>query len=596
MNAIFFVKGKLVLLFVAVSALATVLVGTYFTISTIQQNRQANVQYAENLHAQFDRELKLQTQGLVSSLNAIYDEQKAGRLTEDRAKQQAIAVIKAVRFDGDGYFFADDLNGVCVAHATLGSKVEGKNRLNDQDKNGVYYMQEIFKAAKSDEGGGYSNFSFPKPNESEALPKRGFSMIFKPYGWVIATGAWVDHIDAMVKEHEAQTAEGLYRQIAVSVGILLLIELIIVFLAFYLAKSFTKPILAAAEHIEHLATGDFSDRADSLFGSRRDEFGKMEHAFKDLSANMRKLLQTINDCAKEVTDGVKKLDASTTKSAEISGQVAQSILEVAAVTHTQLDSMESVSNVIEQLSAGMQEVSANATESAEHAEKVSLSAASGTQAIEKSIGQMQHIERTVKNSAAVIDKLGERSQAIGEIVDTISGIAGQTNLLALNAAIEAARAGEQGRGFAVVAEEVRKLAEQSQAATEKIAGLIGEIQQDTEQAVVTMNEGTKEVELGATVVDAAGTSFKEIVGLVGHVADQSKTIASTIQEMAGHTEKIVVSVKDISGMNQEVVKETETVSSSTEGQMESAEKISQASEDLLALAQHLEEEVKKFKM
>lgn len=596
MNAIFSVKGKLVLLFVAVSALATVLVGTYFTISTIQQNRQANVQYAENLHAQFDRELKLQTQGLVSSLNAIYDEQKAGRLTEDRAKQQAIAVIKAVRFDGDGYFFADDLNGVCVAHATLGSKVEGKNRLNDQDKNGVYYMQEIFKAAKSDEGGGYSNFSFPKPNESEALPKRGFSMIFKPYGWVIATGAWVDHIDAMVKEHEAQTAEGLYRQIAVSVGILLLIELIIVFLAFYLAKSFTKPILAAAEHIEHLATGDFSDRADSLFGSRRDEFGKMEHAFKDLSANMRKLLQTINDCAKEVTDGVKKLDASTTKSAEISGQVAQSILEVAAVTHTQLDSMESVSNVIEQLSAGMQEVSANATESAEHAEKVSLSAASGTQAIEKSIGQMQHIERTVKNSAAVIDKLGERSQAIGEIVDTISGIAGQTNLLALNAAIEAARAGEQGRGFAVVAEEVRKLAEQSQAATEKIAGLIGEIQQDTEQAVVTMNEGTKEVELGATVVDAAGTSFKEIVGLVGHVADQSKTIASTIQEMAGHTEKIVVSVKDISGMNQEVVKETETVSSSTEGQMESAEKISQASEDLLALAQHLEEEVKKFKM
>lgn len=596
MNAIFSVKGKLVLLFVAVSALATVLVGTYFTISTIQQNRQENVQYAENLHAQFDRELKLQTQGLVSSLNAIYDEQKAGRLTEDRAKQQAIAVIKAVRFDGDGYFFADDLNGVCVAHATLGAKVEGKNRLNDQDKNGVYYMQEIFKAAKSDEGGGYSNFSFPKPNESEALPKRGFSMIFKPYGWVIATGAWVDHIDAMVKEHEAQAAEGLYRQIAVSVGILLLIELIIVFLAFYLAKSFTKPILSAAEHIEHLATGDFSDRADSLFGSRRDEFGKMEHAFKDLSANMRKLLQTINDCAKNVTDGVKKLDASTTKSAEISGQVAQSILEVAAVTHTQLDSMESVSTVIEQLSAGMQEVSANATESAEHAEKVSLSAANGTQAIEKSIGQMQHIERTVKNSAAVIDKLGERSQAIGEIVDTISGIAGQTNLLALNAAIEAARAGEQGRGFAVVAEEVRKLAEQSQAATEKIAGLIGQIQQDTAQAVVTMNEGTKEVELGATIVDAAGVSFQEIVGLVGHVADQSKTIASTIQEMAGHTEKIVISVKDISGMNQEVVRETETVSSSTEGQMESAEKISQASEDLLAMAQHLEQEVKKFKM
>jgi len=116
----------------------------------------------------------------------------------------------------------------------------------------------------------------------------------------------------------------------------------------------------------------------------------------------------------------------------------------------------------------------------------------GGQTIELAIAQMGKIETTVNSSAQVVSKLGERSKEIGQIVATISGIAGQTNLLALNAAIEAARAGEQARGFTVVAEEVRKLAEQSQEATKKIAVLIGEIQGDTDNAVVAMNNGTRE--------------------------------------------------------------------------------------------------------
>ena len=181
MSMLHSVRGKLTVLFMSVSMAATLIVGGYFIYATIEDNDEAERDYRQNIAEQYDREIRLQTEGLVSSLDGIYAAQQSGALTEDVAKAMAIDVIKATRYDeGKGYFFADEkATGICVAHATLGGKVEGKMRLDDQDSQGVYYMREIFKAA-AQEGGGYSNFSFPKPGETQDLPKRGYSMEFKP--------------------------------------------------------------------------------------------------------------------------------------------------------------------------------------------------------------------------------------------------------------------------------------------------------------------------------------------------------------------------------------------------------------------------------
>jgi len=384
------------------------------------------------------------------------------------------------------------------------------------------------------------------------------------------------------------------RNYSMGIGAVTIILLGLIIILF--TNRITKPLNALSNTVQEMAQGNLAVSVRELGIHANDEVGRLARSCSEMAQNIRGLIRQVSQATEQVGASSEELTASAEQSAQAANQVAAVITEVASGAEKQLKAVEDTSAVVQQMSVNVQHIAANTNTVADTSARSADAAQQGSKAVEKAIAQMSNIEGTVTRSAQVVAKLGERSKEIGQIVDTISGIAGQTNLLALNAAIEAARAGEQGRGFAVVAEEVRKLAEQSQEAAKQIAGLITEIQQDTGSAVAAMTEGTREVRVGTEVVNEASRTFKEIFGAVQEVSTQIGEISAAIQQMASGSQQIVSSVREIDAISREAASQAQTVSAATEEQSASMEEIAASSQALAKMAEELTSVVNKFKV
>ncbi|MDP4127340.1 MAG: methyl-accepting chemotaxis protein [Bacillota bacterium] len=588
------IKYKIILAMMLIGLIGSLTVGVYNIYKNVDDNANAVKQYRTVLYEQFDRSIRLQVETAASLVQDVYDQQQKGILSEADAKKKAADIVRNLRFDNGNYFWIDTTEGVNIV--LLGGDKEGKSRYEGKDAKGFTFVKDGFIANGMKPNGGYTDYWFAKPNQTEQLPKRAYTLLFKPYNWVIGTGNWTDDIDILVAQKAQEQGDSLKTKIMMGILFCLLAVMLSGFLAFYFGNNIAKPMLAMKKRVLLMADGDYSVDMDASFLERNDDFGDMAKAFDTLNKNMRKNIGDIMNSAEQVAASSEELTASAEQSAQAVTQVAGAISDVAHGAEEQLKSVDETSAVIEQMSAGIQQVAASANQVADNSSRAVESAKEGDKSVEKAVSQMAHIEQTVNNSAQVVAKLGERSKEIGQIVDTISGIAGQTNLLALNAAIEAARAGEQGRGFAVVAEEVRKLAEQSQDAAKQIATLISEIQGDTDKAVVAMGEGTRAVKVGTEVVTTAGRAFKEIAATVATASEQVKEISAAMQQMSSGSQQIVASVKEIGGLSKTAVGQAQMVSAATEEQSASMEEIASSSQSLAKLAQDLQTTVRHFRV
>ena len=381
-----------------------------------------------------------------------------------------------------------------------------------------------------------------------------------------------------------------YVFIAICVVMLILSTGVAIKIGNYINKMFTVFITAT----EKLADGDFREMPRTV--TTNDEFGELADKVADMRSQVNKALRQIAQEAETVAASSQQLTASADQSAHVIQNIAQSVNEVSEYNNNQGNAVETVSMSVEHISASIQEISSNANIADSNASKAAGIANEGGRSINQAIGQMNKIREVVASSADVVNELGEASKEIGQIVDQVSAIAAQTNLLALNAAIEAARAGEHGRGFAVVAEEVRKLAEESLAAVDKINNMITTIQSKTLDAVSAMQAGSDEAAKGADIVRETGAAFGNIMKMNGEVANQVKEIARTTEEAAKASTDVVGAVKTVDESAKKISDRTQTISAATEEQSASTEEIASSSRSLAEIAQNLNTAVGKFKV
>lgn len=378
----------------------------------------------------------------------------------------------------------------------------------------------------------------------------------------------------------------------ISLGVFAVIISLII--AMIMGTIISRPIKGMAKAAQKIAEGDLT--AEQIRIRNRDEVGDLALAFNHMAQNLKNLITNVSQNTMQVSASAAELTASADQTIQATEQITSAMQEVASGSEAQGKNATESSQAMKNMTNGIQQLASTTAAVSELAIETNTEANKGNDSLQRVISQMDAIHTAVLESATVVKNLGNHSVEIGNIISIITDIAEQTNLLALNAAIEAARAGDHGRGFAVVADEVKKLAEQSKKSAEQIAGLISEIQQETNRAVTVMDTGTQEVQVGMTVVKVAEEGFSKIVELIEQVSKQIQEATTVSEEMSSSAEQIYASFDDIATIAQTSSSNIQNVASSSEEQLATIEEVAASAATLSKMAEELQSQVSRFKV
>ncbi|SFH90868.1 methyl-accepting chemotaxis sensory transducer with Cache sensor [Pseudobutyrivibrio sp. OR37] len=595
-------RGSLKTTLVAViltTVIITAGVITLFSIfNTIKTNNESTEAYSSRLLDDVKSQLRFETEEAMSICEVMNARYQAGEMTLPEAKKEAADIIRELRYnEGSGYFWVDTSEGVNVV--LLGRDTEGQSRWDLTDSSGNKFIQQMIQNGLQ-EGGGYTELMFAKPNETEELPKINYTAYYEPFDWVMGTGVWIDDLQALEKEFIAHQHQALIKSVVQTIIVLVILIVTGSFVAFYFGSKITNPIVLSANQMIRMSNSDFTENEDMAevrkLSSHNNEIGAISEALDLMHSNIRNLMLQISDTTSSVASASEELSASASQSAEASEMVATSCTNVATSCSGQINAVTGASNETDSFVTNMADFKEAINRSSEMIKATNEAAINGAADMTNATDMMNTIRASVENTAQVVEDLGERLKSIDEFVVTIAEIASQTNLLSLNASIEAARAGEMGKGFAVVASEISKLADESNQAAQKINELIAGIMKNSQEAVTAMRQGADEVVNGSELVNEAGGTFNNIVNMVNSISEESNTMSSIVEQLSNGTDTIAKNIHDIEEMSIAVADETSNVSAASQQQTASSYEVAQASDRLAGNAQELQDFVARFSL
>ncbi len=508
----------------------------------------------------------LQVRSAVAAVDKYYQRYAAGEISEASAKRQARFAIQSLATSKRSYFYIYHYRNFMVMHPFLPNSVRTDDsaeaieiaaKANLARVTGI--MQEkkldivdptpldLFLELHGDSGEGFIEYlytaerleghlSLSKPGDPRIHPaaekKLVFGASFEPWQWVILTGIYND---------DAQAA---FIQWVKSLAIIIsLLTAGLLTFTYFISRSITTPLSKVAELMDDISHGS-GDLTNRLQDSGRDELSMLGKGFnlfvENLAAMINQMLES-NCELKTQSDLLSKLTDSNAKR-----------------VHEQFKETELLASATTELSASFSEVANNAKESVNSAKSAEQSTHNAQSAVENNRVSVAELNTSLQDAQKTMEVMQQENNHVNNVLGVIRGIAEQTNLLALNAAIEAARAGEQGRGFAVVADEVRNLAQKTQAATLEIDGIIENLNKSTQEAVSAMENGMQNANVCVEAAKDVNHMLESVIASVENIANRSTNIAAAVDQQSQTTEEIAKTSNVIAETSHQAAEEGES--------------------------------------
>lgn len=586
-------RMKLLFIFSAMFLILAGVLGAYSIFKTVAGHKKQLLTYEETLISQYDLRIVSEVETAYSLMNDVYEKYQSGELTEKEAKEKAINDIKALRYGDSGYFWIDDTEGILIAHPMLPEQ-EGDNRINIQDPNGVYLIQNIIKAATTGENNGFTVYEWEKPGVDHLVTKRAYSKLFEPWNYIISTGNYIDDIEAKIDEKKQELNKEMRQDIVVQLVIVFILLFITGFIAYIFSNNVGRQISQIAQHVQKVADNNLS--VGKLTISAKDEIGQLSAATNQMVENLRSIIQDLVSASEKLKNSSSNLTKTANEVKYSSNQIAATMQQLSSGSETQASSASELATAMSSFNVTINktnELSKDITQLSSEVEKLAME---GSQLMSTSISQMSAVDQIVQNAVMKMQELDKQTQEISNIVNVVNAIAEQTNLLALNAAIEAARAGEHGKGFAVVAEEVRKLAEQVSASVSEITDILYTIRSESSEVVSSLQDGYAEVAKGTEQIKTTGTKFKNIHEAISNMISQIHMITESLSQITENSSNMNRSIDNIAATSKQSAVGIEQTAVSIQQNSSSMEEIADNAQQLSRLADHLNQIVHKFQI